>query len=196
MVRSLPADELLRRAREAAGMRDVRVAVRELTLHALRSRPLSSEHIATVARTVGQGIRSCSVTPVEPVRQARREAWRGLEDAVGDALRAMETAARQFSREPSRLSTAQRRDAIAGLAGIGRALDEEWDHPRFVPETLRARIAAVATLLEEHSAGARNTAPGGASTEDDALSRAASAALNDLSGEPGEKAPGVSPRKG
>ncbi len=193
MVRSLPADELLRRAREAAGTRDVRVAVRDLTLHALRSRPLSSGHIATVARTVGQGIRSCPVTPVEPVRQARREAWRGLEDAVGDALQAVEAAARDFAREPSRLSPAQRRDAIEGLAGVSRALDEEWDQPRFVPEALRARIATVATLLGESPAGART--PASAGEDDDALSRAASEVLQELSERTGENASGTPPRK-
>ena len=89
MVCPASSDELLQRARRAAGTRNVREAVRDLALHALRSRLLTAHHIATVAHTVAEGILSSDIPPTEPVRETHRGAWAGLEDAGGLLLAAV-----------------------------------------------------------------------------------------------------------
>ena len=118
MVRSVSADELMRRARHAAGTHNVREAVRELTLHALRSRLLTTTHIAVVARTVGEGIDSSDVPPTAPVREAHRGAWAGLEDAVDQALHAIELAAREFAEGRARLTPEEREQMLAEIARL------------------------------------------------------------------------------
>ena len=149
MVRSVSADELLRRARHAAGTHNVREAVRELTLHALRSRLLTTTHIAVVARTVGEGIDSSDVPPTAPVREAHRGAWAGLEDAVDQALHAIELAAREFAEGRARLTPEEREQMLAEIARLERSLGEGWNHARIVPDSLKARIAAVTSLLQQ-----------------------------------------------
>ena len=79
MIRTTSPDDLLASARRAAGTPNVRQAVRDLTLHALRSRLLTAEHIACVARTVGEGIESSDLVPHAPLRESRGGAWAGLE---------------------------------------------------------------------------------------------------------------------
>ncbi|MBL0140647.1 MAG: hypothetical protein IPP91_00890 [Betaproteobacteria bacterium] len=152
MIRSVAADELLRSARRAAGTANVREAVRNLTLHALRSRFLTTEHIASVARTVGEGIESSDVLPTAPVRETHRGAWAGLEDAVGQALHAIELAARQLAEGRACLPMADRERMLAEIAQMERSFGEKWEFPRAVPASLRARIASVATLLEQAAA--------------------------------------------
>lgn len=147
MVRSASAEELLRDAREATGTPNVREAVRELTLHALRSRPLTATHIATVALTVGKGIESSDVPPTAPVRDTRRGAWAGLEEAVGRALLAVELAAREFAEGRARLESDERERLIAEIAQLERALGEGWSHPGTVPAALRTRIESAIALL-------------------------------------------------
>jgi hypothetical protein len=147
MVRSIAGDELLRSARRAAGTQNVREAVRDLTLHALRSRMLTTEHIAAVARTVGEGIESSGVPPTAPVRETHRGAWAGLEDAVGQALHAIELAARQFAEGRAQLSQAEREQMLAEIAQMERSLGDGWEYPRAVPASLHARIASVTALL-------------------------------------------------
>lgn len=157
MVRSVSAEQLLREAREAAGTRNVREAVRDLTLHALRSRPLTAPHIAAVARTVGQGIESCEVPPTAPVRETHHGAWAGLEDAVGQALRAVELAARECAEGRARLDPAERDRMIAEVEQLERSLAEGWEYPRVVPAPLKARIASLTALLRR---AATEPAPG------------------------------------
>ncbi len=149
MVRSVSADELLRDAREAARTRNVREAVRDLTLQALRGRFLTAEHIAVVARTVGRGIESSAVAPTAPVRETNRGAWAGLEDAVEQALHAVEIAARQFGEGRARLSPSERERALAEIGQLERTLREGWEYPRAVSAPLQARIASVIALLRE-----------------------------------------------
>ena len=112
---------------------NVREAVRDLTLHALRSRLLTATHIATVARTVGEGIESSDVPPTAPVRETHRGAWAGLEDAVGQALHAVELAAREFAEGRARLTPAERDQLLAEIAQLERSLGEGWGYPRTVP---------------------------------------------------------------
>lgn len=147
MVRPASAEELLRCAREAAGTLNVREAVRELTLHALRSRPLTATHIATVALTVGKGIESSGVPPTAPVRETHHNAWAGLEEAVGRALLAVELAAREFAEGRARLESDERERLIAEIAQLESALGEGWPHPGTVPSALRERIGSAIALL-------------------------------------------------
>jgi hypothetical protein len=158
MVRSVSAEELLRDAREAAGTRNVREAVRDLTLHALRSRLLTATHIAAVARTVGEGIESCEVPPVAPVRETRRGAWAGLEDAVGQALRAVEVAARACAEGRAQLAPAEREQMLSEIAQLERSLGDGWGYPRTVPASLKALMASVTALLNRAAAPATSLA--------------------------------------
>lgn len=188
MVRPATSDELLERAREAAGMRNVREAIRDITLHALCSRSLTAGHVAVVARTVGEGIRSCEVAPTAPVRETRRGAWAGLEEAVGQALQAIESAARQFSEGRGSLTSAERDEALAEFADLERSLGAGWEPSQAMPAPLRARIATVSALLTRTETGepAPPGAQEGARVAGDSLSRAASGALRALSGTLGD----------
>jgi len=147
MVRSASSDELLQGARRATGTGNVREAVRDLALHALRGRLLTVHHIATVARTVAEGIESSDVPPTEPVRETRRGAWAGLDDAVGQALRAVELAAREFAEGRVPLAPAERDQLLAEIAQLERALGDGWGYPRTVPWALQERLDAVAGYL-------------------------------------------------
>jgi hypothetical protein len=180
MVHLVPADELLRSARHAAGKRNVRDAVRDLTLHALRSRPLTARHIAVVARTVGEGIESSEVAPGEPGRETHRGAWAGLEDAVGEALRAVELAAKGLGEGNATLTQAERDRTLAEIADMERMLGEGWDRSHTIPATLRARIASVTSLLARTPARDAS-APEGDARDNSALSFVASGVLLGLS---------------
>jgi hypothetical protein len=157
MFRSVSADDLLRDARQATGTRNVREAVRDLTLHALRSRPLTASHIATVARTVGAGIESSGVPPTGPVRETQRGAWSGLEDAVGQALLAVELAAREFAGGSAWLAGPDRERLAAEFAQLEGLLGEGWGQPFSMPPDLKARLESAAYHL-------RQAPPGGADT--------------------------------
>lgn len=149
MPRSISAEDLLRDAREATGTPDVREAVRSLTLHALRSRPLTAGHIATVARTVGQGIESSDLPPTAPVRETHLGAWAGLADAVGRALQAVELAARELAEGRAGLSGPDRDRLLAEVASLERSLDEGWGRHRGVPPDFKSRMASTASLLRQ-----------------------------------------------
>ena len=183
MVRSVSANELLRDAREAVRMRNVREAVRELALQALRGHRLTASHIAVVARTVGLGIESCEVPPTAPVRETSRGAWAGLEDAVDEALHAVEIAAREFARGREGLSPAERERALAELAQLERTLREGWEHPRAVPPALQARIGSVIALLREAATDA--AADGGPSGMLSAVASGVLLGLSEMRGEAG-----------
>lgn len=154
MVRTDTTGELLRSAREAAGTRNVREAVRDLARHALRSHLLTAGHIAMVARAVGQGIDSSDILPTAPVRETHQGAWAGLEDALGEALQAVELAAREFAEGRALLPQAECARALEELAGMDRSLVEGWGYPRTVPASLRERIASTAMLLRRAPGGA------------------------------------------
>lgn len=142
-----PNDDLFRSARNAAASPSVREAVRDVALAALRSRLLTAEHIAAVARTIGEGIGSVDVTPTAPVRETYRGAWQGLEEAVGLALHALEVAAREFAEGRARLSPEERERILDEIAQMERSLASGWDHRQRIPESLQARIAAVTDSL-------------------------------------------------
>lgn len=149
MLRSTSAESLLRDAREATGTRNVREAVRDLTLHALRSRPLSAAHIATVARTVCEGIESSDLPPTAPVRETHLGAWAGLGDAVGQALQAVELAARELAQGRAGLAGPDRERLLEEVARLERSLEEVWGRHRSVPGDLKSQIASAASYLRQ-----------------------------------------------
>jgi len=148
MARCVSVENLLNRARMAAGTRNVREAVRDLTLHALRGRLLTAAHIATVVRTVGEGIESSGISRIAPARETRRGAWAGLEDAVGQALQAVELATREVAEGRAPLSAGEREQLLAELAQMERSLGKGWENPRVVPASLKRRIASLTALLQ------------------------------------------------
>ena len=154
MVRSVSADELLRSARHAAGTRNVREAVRDLTLHALRSRLLTATHIAAVARTVGEGIESSRRPADGP---GPRNAPRGVGRAGGRRRpgAARDRAGGEGVRRGPRATHAG--ESASRCSPKSRRWSARWgragNHPRAVPAALAARIASVTSLLQA-SAGA------------------------------------------
>jgi hypothetical protein len=182
MFRSVSADDLLRDARQATGTRNVREAVRDLTLHALCSGPLTASHIATVARTVGEGIASSGVPPTAPVRETHRGAWAGLEDAVGQALHAVELAAREFAGGRAWLAGPDRERLAAEFAQLELRLGEGGGLPPGMPPELKARLeSAVFHLRQAPRSGADTGAARGAEATCAAFSAVASGVLVGLS---------------
>lgn len=159
MNRQLLSEDLRRSARQAAGTANVREAVRELTLHALRSRLLTAEHIAAVARSVGEGIAIPDIYGSAQARESRRGAWTGLEDAVGAALRAYELAVREFADGRASLTAPEREALLAEFASMPRVLGERWSESNRIPAALEARIVAVIEQLR-HIPAATDDAAG------------------------------------
>lgn len=152
MTRPTHTDDLLRRARSAASSPSVREAVRDVALNALRSRLLTAEHIAAVAKTIGEGIDSVGVTPVAPVREDYRSAWQGLEEATGLALHALEMAAREFAEGRACLMPGERERILEEVARMERSMASGWYHRQRLPASLATRIEAVAGHLRRAAA--------------------------------------------
>jgi hypothetical protein len=142
-------EDLLRSARIAAASPSVREAVRDVALTALRSRLLTADHIAAVAKTIGEGIGSVDVTPTAPVRETYRGAWQGLEEAVGQALHALEVAAREFAQGRARLTPAERERILGEIAQMENSLASGWNNRHRIPDSLQARIATVSEYLRQ-----------------------------------------------
>jgi adenine-specific DNA methylase len=191
MVRAVTTDELLREAREAARTRNVREAVRGLALHALRGHRLTVSHIAVVARTVGRGIESSAAPSGATAREACKSAWAGLEDAVGEALQAVQIAAREFSEGQAWLAAADRDRLLADIGQLERALLEGGDYPRKLSAPLRSRIAGVRAILQAAAPAEAGTGPANGPT-DAPLSLVASGVLLGLAERGGRPAPAAS----
>jgi len=142
-------DDLLRSARNAVASPTVREAVRDVALTALRSRQLTAAHIAAVARTIGEGIGSVDVTPTAPVRDTYRSAWQGLEEAVGQALHALEVGAREFAEGRATLTQEERETLLDEIGRMEESLASGWNHRKRIPDSLRPRIAAVTGHLRQ-----------------------------------------------
>lgn len=147
MTRPSPPDDLLRHARVAAGTTNVRQSVRDLSLHALESHLLTLEHVATVARTVGEGIESARAGQGPEPRHARGDAWAGLEEAIGAALLALECAARDLARAGP-CHTRAELDALRGAAGaLVAELAMRWQPGAPLPGAMAKRTAAIVANL-------------------------------------------------
>ena len=151
-------DDLLRSARNAVVSPTVREAVREVALTALRSRPLTADHVAAVAKTIGEGIGSVDVTPTAPVRETYRSAWLGLEEAVGRALGALEVAALEFAEGRAALTGDERESLLDDFARMEKSLAGGWDHRGRIPASLEALIVAVTAQLRRAVASERQAA--------------------------------------
>jgi hypothetical protein len=93
------ADEMLKNmAAEAVRQGDdVRNAVRELTLKALRSRELSLTHIRQVLKTITEGVSMGSAQPGVKVEQTFESALAGMDDALLKVVEANRMALQQFA---------------------------------------------------------------------------------------------------
>lgn len=152
MPRRNPDEDLLRSARNAVASASVREAVRDVALDALGSRMLTAAHIAAVAKTIGEGIASVEVTPTAPVRETYRGAWLGLEEALGQALHALELAAFEFAKGRACLTPEERERILGEIAQMERSLSSGWDHRHRVPDSLQACIAATTGHLRRAAA--------------------------------------------
>ena len=153
MLSLLLSDDLLRAARDAAAAPVVRDAVRDLALHALRSRSLTAMHIASVARTVGEGIESCALAPDAAVRDVQRGAWEGLADALDRALYAYELAARDLGEDWADFPPGERDRVVREFEQLERALASGDAAERLLTEDLRARMASLMGLLRRAGSG-------------------------------------------
>lgn len=131
-----------------AGRGDVRTAVRDLTLHALRSRLLTAEHLASVTRAVAEGIAGTSAEPLAQAREATRHAFTGLAEALSKGLLALELSAREFAEGSGRLAPGEAQRLLEEIAVLEKALGEGWLHEHApAPSELRERLAAVSGHL-------------------------------------------------
>jgi hypothetical protein len=195
MTGSKSRQDLLQSARKAARTANVREAVRELTLHALRSRLLTAAHIATVARTVGEGIESSDVGEGGRLRESARGAWTGLEEALERALLAVELAAREFSEGRAVLPEADRVRVLDEVEILERSLGADWSYARSIPDALKARMSSATAHVRRAAGSGAGAASANAQPEGESvagggrvLSLVASGVLLGLTQPPGERA--------
>src|SRR5436305_15014668 len=98
-------DEVLKGlARESVKQgENLRAAVRELTLNALRSRELTLGEIKRVVRSVTEGVNLGAATSKIDADVVLREAFAGMEEAVLQAVQANHLALQQLSPQAPRL---------------------------------------------------------------------------------------------
>jgi len=131
-----------------AGRGDVRIAVRDLTLHALRSRMLTAEHLANVTRAVAEGIAGTAGEPFAQAHEATRHAFKGLSEAVSKGLLALELSAREFAEGSGRLAPGEAERLLGEIAALEKALGEGWRHEHAPPPSgVAERLAAVSAHL-------------------------------------------------
>lgn len=122
------ASEARRLAGGSPGAVDVRTAVRDLTLHALKSRLLTAAHVANVTKAVGLGLGDALKGPALQVRDAAAHAAQGFGDAASQGLHALELAAREFTSHGGRLSPGESQQLLDEIASLEQALGEGWKH--------------------------------------------------------------------
>ena len=112
----MDTDEVLKGlARESVKQgENLRTAVRELTLNALRGRELTLEQITRVVRAVTEGVNLGAATSKMDADRVLGEAFSGMDDAVLKAVQANHIALQQLSAQGQSLRESQ----------LKRALDE------------------------------------------------------------------------
>jgi len=95
---------------------DIRVAVRDLTLAALRRRVLTLPHVADVATAIRHGIEPENAGVTGNASYAR--ALEGLLAALDVALNALDLAAREYSAVGGRLAPDELAHCLAALEGL------------------------------------------------------------------------------
>lgn len=113
----MDADEVLKGlARESVKQgENLRSAVRELTLNALRGRELTVEQIKRVVRAVTEGVNLGAASSKMDADQVLGEAFSGMDDAVLKAVQANHIALQQLSAQGQSLRESQFKRALDEL---------------------------------------------------------------------------------
>jgi len=121
------SQRLERTAREVAfgklKTRDIRAAVRDLTLVALRRRLLTLPHLADVVSAIGNGIQPAATNPAGKATIQR--ALEGLREGMARALTAIELASREYVSVGGRLSGAELQGWMAAMESLSEIGDPE-----------------------------------------------------------------------
>ena len=113
----MDADEVLRSlAQESVKQSEnLRVAVREVTLNALRGRELTVDQIKRVVKTVTEGVNlGAATSKVDPDR-VLSEAFSGIDEAVLKAVEANHLALKQLSAQGQSMRDSQMKKALDDL---------------------------------------------------------------------------------
>lgn len=117
---------------------DVRSAVRDLALGALRSRLLSTRQVTRVARAIAHGIDPAQAGSRYSRKSTASGAIQGLADAIEIALHALEVAAREFVGLGGRFAP-EEGSVAEDLDALEQVLRELTSKPQ-PPEQIGARI--------------------------------------------------------
>src|SRR5439155_21983119 len=114
---TMDTDEVLKgMAREAVKQSEnLRTAVRELTLGALRGRELTVREIKRVVKTVTEGVNLGAATSKLDADRVLGEAFAGMDDAVLRAVQANHLALQQLSAQGQNLRESHVKKALAEL---------------------------------------------------------------------------------
>lgn len=168
-----------RRAGAALARRTgIRERVRDLTLRALKRRPLEPAQVREVIRSMTEGIALGASRHPRRTRTVLSQAFAGLDDALGKAAQASQLALRELASRTKRFNDRELRKAlghtlrlerdflstvgqVAGKAGreIGRELRDLVTHARRAGTDTGAQTAAT---LSEFSRGMGSVMAGGA----------------------------------
>ena len=139
------AQQLERTARKVAFGKskraDIRAAVRELTLTALRSRVLTLPHLADVAAAIMNGIQA--PVGVAGAAPTTRKAVEGLREGMAQAVAALELATREYVAVGGRLSEAELELWLGAIDSLPEAGDAEVER----------RLAALEATLHAAEGG-------------------------------------------
>ena len=117
---------------------DVRIAVRDLAVGALRSRLLSIRQVARVARAIAHGIDPSQAGSRYSRKSTASGAIQGLVDAIEVALHALEVAAREFGALGGRFAP-EDGSVVEDLDALEQVLRDLTSQPQ-APDLLGARI--------------------------------------------------------
>lgn len=101
---------------------DIREAVRDLTLRALRTRSLQMQEIKSVVNAISEGISLGLEHRGNEAKSALSEAMRGLDDALSRTAQAMQLALKQVTSQGKDFSEHELHDALEDL----KFLEEEF----------------------------------------------------------------------
>jgi hypothetical protein len=118
------ADDVLKNmAAEAVRQgKDMRVAVRELTLNALRSRELSLAQMKQVLKKIAEGVSMGSADPKVNVEQTFKSAIAGMDDALLKAVEANQMALQQLASQGQSLRESHLKKALTDLERLEDSL--------------------------------------------------------------------------
>ncbi|MGE5615395.1 MAG: DUF6781 family protein [Bacillota bacterium] len=128
---------------------DVRAAVRDLAITALRTRMLTIANVAAVAEAIGQGIDPGRADLKESRQAPARQAFEGLYLALGQALLALEIALREYAAIGGHLPASEADAAAASLDQLAGMLTRaSRDRVPALAEALARQVAQLRRQLE------------------------------------------------